>query len=479
MSFTKIAPATPFVGAPKINLAGVYGASPCKPIILRVPVIGERPVKCSALGLPKGLSLDGQVLSGSIEEQGSYEITIVAENAHGKDEKRVRLEIAPNHLLLTPLLGFTTWNAFGADVSQKDLLDTADRLVELGIAEYGYGYVNTDSGWQGEYGGKHDAIMPNYKFPDMRAMTDAIHAKGLKCGIYSTPMLTAWGCPKEFPSIPGCTVGERDYRFADTNTGIGLIRKERNNVAQWDEWGFDYLKYDWRPTDSVNAELMRVELLKASRDFGFCVTVEAMPQYRDYWSRFCNSYRSNEDSDGTWKRMLEIYETYFGFMPYVNQGHYFDLDMLDIGTCRCDATTVRLSEDEMIFSYSMRAFLNSPIQISSVLDNVTDFEMALYCNEEILAIHQDAACSVAKPILRAEGLDVMEKQLSDGSYAYAFFCIGESACEVKAVLDCACTPRDVWAKCDLTAGDTIGLSMQPHTVRILRSASRIKEVKLA
>jgi alpha-glucosidase (family GH31 glycosyl hydrolase) len=77
--------------------------------------------------------------------------------------------------------------------AQQLLGDKYIKMVESGIAEYGYSYVNLDSGWQHEYGGEFDAIMPNFKFPDMKEMTDRIHALGFKCGIYSTPMLNAWG----------------------------------------------------------------------------------------------------------------------------------------------------------------------------------------------------------------------------------------------------------------------------------------------
>ena len=41
MRYTKIATAHPFEGAPRINHADVFGASPKKPIILRIPVTGE------------------------------------------------------------------------------------------------------------------------------------------------------------------------------------------------------------------------------------------------------------------------------------------------------------------------------------------------------------------------------------------------------------------------------------------------------
>ena len=210
---TKIAIARPFDGVPKIMLPSIIGASAKKPILYRIPVIGQRPMKYSVKGLPNGLELNDNILSGKIEYDGSYEIIVSAKNALGESEKRITLEIANQNVLVTPLMGYTTWNAFASDVTQKDVEGITKRLVELGITEFGYSYINTDSGWQKEYGGKFDAVMPNSKFPDMKAMTEYIHSFGLKCGIYSTPMLTAWGCPKEFESIPGCTQGEPDIRF--------------------------------------------------------------------------------------------------------------------------------------------------------------------------------------------------------------------------------------------------------------------------
>ena len=261
MSTTKIAKALPFEGKPTINMASVFGASPGKPIILRIPVTGERPIRYSAEMLPEGLVLKDNIITGVISAEGTYEVVFKASNVHGETKKNVIFEIYPEHVLLTPLMGFTSWNAFGPDVSQERMEKIADRFVELGLTEYGYSYINTDSGWQHKYGGKYDAVMPNEKFPNMKEMTQKIHQLGLKCGIYSTPMLTAWGCPNEFQSIPGCTVGEPDKRFASTNGGIGVIRKEKNNALQWEEWEMDYLKYDWKPTDPVNAELMRSELM--------------------------------------------------------------------------------------------------------------------------------------------------------------------------------------------------------------------------
>ena len=472
MHYTEIAISKPFEGEPKINMADLFGASANKPIILRLPVTGERPITYSAKNLPEGLTLNENIITGKVPGEGEYKVTFIAENRLGRCEKDVVFEIKENNILLTPLMGFTSWNAFGPDVTQEKLEKIAQKLVDSGIAEYGYSYVNMDSGWQKEYGGEYDAIMPSEKFPDMKKMTDTIHALGLKCGIYSTPMLTAWGCPKELKSIPGCTQGERDIMFADINTGIGKIRKEKNNVKQWTEWGFDYLKYDWKPCDPYNAKLMKEELLKSERDFGLCLSTIARPEYVDYWNTVANSYRHNWDSMGYWENFMLIYNTYRDFINTMKKGHFFDLDMLDIGTCELEDVRHSFTEDEQIIVYSLRAFMGSPIQISSTLEELNEFELSVYCNEEIIAINQDTLFSSARPYyICKEGkknTQIFTRKLSDGNDAYVVFNLGEESDLTKIYLDKKCKIRDVWAKKDIGETDIISQRLKPHTVRIFK-----------
>ena len=483
MRYTEIAKATPFEGAPIINNAAVFGASPKKPILIRICASGSRPMSYRAENLPEGLSLSNEIITGAVDAEGEYEIKLVCENELGKTEKNITLEIGEGKVQLTPLMGFTSWNAFGYEVTQADMERIAARMAELGLTEYGYNFVNIDSGWQGPYGGKYDAIQPNEKFPDMKGFCDRMHALGYRCGIYSTPMLYAFGTSMSYRPLPlGCTQGEPDDRFGEEHGGIGLIRKEKNNALQWAEWGFDYLKYDWRPCDPYNAELMRCELAATDRDFGFCVSVKARPEYHKYWEKYCQSYRCNPDSMGNWDNLMTIYRTYFDFIDYINKGHYFDLDMLDLGRCTLfeklgftEEKNFGYTEDEELVVYSMRAFLSSPIQISCTLEEVSDFEMSMYCNDEIIAINQDTAFSAAIPVVMLEDgkktVHVFKKKLSGGDTAYAVFNLGESEEKVKIYLDCESKIRDVWAKKDLGSSSKIVVDTKPHTVKIYRIAN--------
>ena len=483
MRYTEIAHATPFEGAPRINAPAVYGASPNKPLLLKIPVTGQRPIRYGARGLPEGVTLENGILTGAAAREGRYAVTLTAENALGKAEKPLTLEIRQDTVQLTPLMGFTSWNAFGYEVTQADMEATADRMTELGLSEYGYSFINTDSGWQGAYGGPFDAIQPNERFPDMPGMVARLHAKGYKCGIYSTPMLHAFGTSWDYvPLPPGCTQGEPDPRFADTRGGIGVIRKERENAQQWAAWGFDYLKYDWRPSDPWNAELMRQELIRTDRDFGFCVTVQARPEYHGYWSRYCSSWRCNSDSVRTWANLMRIYQTYFDSFTYINRGHFFDLDMLDTGCCRLfdklgytQRPDFGFTEDEQLVAYSLRAFLASPIQISTTLETIDDFELSMYCNEEVIAINQDAACDPAKLCIQLEDgkkcIHVFRRVLANGDRAYMALNLGETAENVTLWQDAPAGIRDVWAKRDLGRTDAVRIRMEPHTVRIFRTSA--------
>ena len=133
---------------------------------------------------------------------------------------------------------------------------------------------------------------------------------------------------------------------------------------------------------------------------------------------------------------------------------------------------MRYTEDEQIVLYSMRAFLNSPIQISSNLEEIDDFELSLYCNEEVIAINQDSAFCTAKPYMMLEDgkkiIHVFKKRLAGGDYAISIFNLGETIEDVKVYLEKNSEIRDVWAKKDMEAGESILVNMHPHTVRIFR-----------
>ena len=86
----------------------------------------------------------------------------------------------------TPPMGWNSWNHFGHRVTDQTIRDTADAMVASGMRDAGYVYVNIDDTWEGTRDAEGH-IHPNEKFPDMKALADYVHSKGLKLGIYSSP----------------------------------------------------------------------------------------------------------------------------------------------------------------------------------------------------------------------------------------------------------------------------------------------------
>src|SRR5271155_4657269 len=86
----------------------------------------------------------------------------------------------------TPPMGWNSWNHFARKVDDATIRAQADAMVSTGMRDAGYVYINIDDTWQGERDAR-GFIHANSKFPDMKALADYVHSKGLKIGIYSSP----------------------------------------------------------------------------------------------------------------------------------------------------------------------------------------------------------------------------------------------------------------------------------------------------
>ena len=188
--------------APKINGPTVYACGPSHPFLYRIPATGTRPMKFSAEGLPDGLTLDTEtgIIRGKIAEKGEYRVILRAENQEGQARRvceRLFKILCGETLALTPPMGWNSWYIHYNRVTEVHLREAARQMIASGMANYGYQYVNVDDCWmkkQGDppYRDAHGAVLPNAKFPEIKAMVDAIHAVGLKAGVYTSP--GPWTC---------------------------------------------------------------------------------------------------------------------------------------------------------------------------------------------------------------------------------------------------------------------------------------------
>lgn len=461
---TRLAPAQPWdQGPPAINTPDVYGASPGKDFLYLIPTVGERPLRFSAENLPAGLLLDadsGQI-RGKAAVTGEYAVRLTAENPLGNCAKTLTLILRENALALTPPMGWNSWNCYRAEIDDAKIRDIADGMIASGLAARGYCYVNMDSGWQGKQrGGKHNAIVPKPEFPDMKALCDHIHALGLKAGIYSGPYVTPCGTSgcgttsgnvdTNFVLSPSCLWGRQRY--------IGLNKHEKEDVAQWAEWGFDYFKYDWGPTDMVLAERMSRELRKCPRDIVFSLTTEVHHKDADKVKELANLWRNNSDTKPNWDSVLQNGFHNEEWNSVIGPGCWFDLDM----TALLPRDGASLSRNELIACITCWMMRPSPILLDCEPTKLDDLTKSLLCNEEVIAVNQDALGKPAIGIIvpkkgmpKSEIWEVQLKPLADGSYALAFFNLGILP-GIAPRIDLACfgvgrtfRVRDLWNKQDL------------------------------
>jgi len=123
-------------------------------------------------------------------------------------------------------MGWNSWYIHYDRVTDRDMRAAADAMVRSGMANFGYCYINIDDCWMKKKGDKpyrdeDGAILPNTKFPDMQALADYIHGKGLRAGIYASPGLWTW------------------------MEHVGSYEHEESDARKFAEWGYDFLKYDW------------------------------------------------------------------------------------------------------------------------------------------------------------------------------------------------------------------------------------------
>ncbi|HEV2710176.1 MAG TPA: glycoside hydrolase family 27 protein [Edaphobacter sp.] len=347
-------------------------------------------------------------------------------------------------LAATPPMGWNSWNHFANRVTDADVRSAADALVRTGMRDAGYVYVNVDDTWQG----KRDAqgvLHPNERFPDMKALGDYIHSKGLKFGIYSSPGAKTCG----------------GY--------AGSLDHEAQDAKMYASWGVDFLKYDLcsfqdnlhkvqaeHPNDPNAANNL---MIAAYRKMGSALKATDRPilyslcQYGvdQPWKwgpgLGANMWRTTDDIDDSYGRMIAIGFSQAGLSKYAGPGHWNDPDMLEIGNGK-------MTLDEYKTHMSLWVILASPLLAGNDLSKMTEADKALLMNKDAIAIDQDSLGKQGDRLYESGDLDVWTKPLSGGRVAVGLFNRSWSVREVSVDLaqigfKNGGSVRNVWEKKDL------------------------------
>ena len=138
----------------------------------------------------------------------------------------------------SPPMGWRSWNAFGAAISNDTMVKAIDALVDknwtvdgklISLADAGYFHAGIDEGWENCSGSdpnnglrQHDSegypMVNTDKFPDLKWLVDYGHKRGLRMGWY----------------LNGCACGERKERLLNY----------QGDIQRLHEFGFDAAKFD-------------------------------------------------------------------------------------------------------------------------------------------------------------------------------------------------------------------------------------------
>ena len=473
---------------PRINGAKIFGVRPGSPFLFTIPATGKRPMKYEVLNLPEGLRCDpvtGQI-SGSLEKTGEYLTIFRVSNNFGSAKREFKI-VCGNKLALTPHMGWNSWYVWENHVTDKIMRGAADAMVSTGMIDHGYMYVNIDDCWSAKPGStdsslvvepfdKNGMINSNKRFPDMKALTDYLHLKGLKAGIYTSPgPLTCAG-------------------------HTAVYGHEEQDISRFVEWGYDFLKYDWCSYDN----LARRDTLPDLQKPYILVSSILKKQKRDIVLNLCQygmgkvwkwgkqvggqSWRTADDLGGSFEDIgtalfrdgFDVYSR-DSLHLYAGPGGWNDPDYLLLGylsNWKGKTVPTPLTPNEQYTQVSLWSMVAAPMIFSGDITRLDDFTLSLLTNDEVIEVDQDPLGKPGYRVSKDGDLEVWIRNLEDGSHAVGLFNRGENETNITANWsDLGITGnqkvRDLWRQKDIgILKDKFTVSVGRHGVVMLRLWSK-------
>jgi alpha-galactosidase len=367
----------------------------------------------------------------------------------------------------TPPMGWNSWNFFAEKVTAKDIRGAADQIVATGMKDAGYVYVNIDDTWEGERDA-NGVLHTNAKFPDMKALADYVHSKGLKIGIYSGPG------PKTCAGY------------------AGSLGHEEQDARLYASWGIDYLKYDLcsfipevmmkqAPHDkAAQMKLMiaaydkMARALKATgRPIVFSLCQYGWDQPWEWAPALGgNLWRTTGDIEPNWDRVYAILEQQDGLAKYAGPGHWNDPDMLEVGNGK-----LNLAENRSHFS--MWALFAAPLLAGNDLPNMKPEIKAILTNKDVIAIDQDPLGKQGTRAYSDGEVEVWTRHLAGGAMAIGILNAGDNLYSshpfhlslTKLGLHGAQTAKDLWTGKDVTLTNEMPIELASHDILLVRIAA--------
>jgi alpha-galactosidase len=429
-------------------------------------------------GGPDGFTLTGSMKDGKNARAVKYEGKLVGDELHiltrrRPEDKRNEMiarrappgegalpprlplpvlhKVRDNGLARTPPMGWNSWNKFASRVDDATVRSIADAMASNGMRDAGYRYINIDDTWEAGRDAQGN-IQTNKKFPDMKALADYVHSKGLKLGIYSSPG-------------PNTCAGYE-----------GSYGHEEQDARTYAAWGIDYLKYDWCGARTLYTDEEMPALYQKMGDALLATgrpIVYSLCQYGrlDVWKWGAdaggNLWRTTGDIRDAWDSMSRIGFGQNDLAPWAKPGHWNDPDMLEIGNGG-------MTETEYKTHMSLWAILAAPLLAGNDLRSMSPAILDILTNREVIAVDQDKDGKQGSRAWKSGDQEIWVRQLSGGAQAVAVF--NRASDEAKVTVRWADLGisgkgklRDLWLHQDVAwPGVEYSLTVPAHGVVMLR-----------
>jgi hypothetical protein len=318
------------------------------------------------------------------------------------------------HAYDPPTMGWSSWNTYGFQISEQLIMSQTSAMVDKGLKDVGYKYINIDDGFFGGRDADGNLLIHPTRFPNgMKKVVDFIHGKGLKAGIYSdagrNTCASFWG---------GDKIGE----------GVGLYGHDQDDIdLYFKELGFDFIKVDFcggAPEHNVDKlDLPEEERYRAIHeaivntgrtDVRLNVCRWAFPG--TWVHEVATSWRVSEDIYLGWNSVKGIIGQTLYLSAFATEGKFNDMDMLEVGR------GLTVEEDKTHFG--MWCMLSSPLLIGCDMTKLGGDALHLLKNEELIALNQDPLALQAYVVKRENGGYVLVKdveELNGSKRAVAFY----------------------------------------------------------
>jgi alpha-galactosidase len=450
---------------PAIHGPRIVGTTPGRPFLFLIPATGEPALIYAAENLPDGLQLDPGtgIISGSLKDKGTFDVELKVRNARGDTSRKLTIVGGKHKLALTPPMGWNSWNCWADAVSDDKVRAAADAMMKSGLAAHGYQFVNIDDCWEGKRD-KNGEIQTNQKFPDMNELSDYVHSKGLKLGIYSSPG------PRT------CQSFEASYRH------------EKQDAKTWAKWGIDYVKYDWcsygelvpkpdRAAAKKPYQIMRKALDECDRDIVYSLCQYGIQNVWEWGADVGgNLWRTTGDIGDSWQSLSSIGFQQYTMSPHAKPGHWNDPDMLVVGKVGWGPSLhpTKLKPHEQVTHITLWSLLAAPLLIGCDMKDMDDFTLAVLTNPEVIDVDQDPLGKAANRVKQENAKEIWARPLFDGTLAVGLFNRGPRPLTVRAdwkdlKLEGQQPVRDLWQRKDLgTHSDGFETLVQPHGAVLLK-----------